>query len=56
MEDEAVSVKLEGMSCIRTSLESCYNIVIRRQDIDNLTFPLITPLESEDDIYFLHQI
>ena len=34
------------MPRVRAALETCDNIVIRRQDIDYLAFALVTPLQS----------
>src|SRR5687768_13211670 len=39
------------MSCIRTSLEPRHYVVIRRKEINDLTFPFITPLKTQNNIY-----
>ena len=41
-----LSVELEGMPCIGSSLETGYHIITRRQYIHHLAFALVPPLET----------
>ena len=51
-EDVFLSFELKGMTCVRTTLEACYYIILRGQYIDHLSFTFIAPLQTEQDIYF----
>ncbi len=51
-EDIFLSFKFEGMTCVWTTLETCYYIILRGQYIDHLSFTFIAPLQTEQDIYF----
>lgn len=48
------AIEFYGVACIGASLETCNYIIIGREDIDNLAFTLITPLETEKYVYFAH--
>ena len=41
-----MSLKFERMTGIRAALEACHHIISRCEDIYNLAFALITPLQS----------
>ena len=51
-EDIFLSFEFEGVTSVRTTLEACYNIILRGQYIDHLSFTFIAPLQTEQDIYF----
>src|SRR5438045_727883 len=38
------AIELKRVSCIRSSLESCYHIILRREHINNFSFPFVPPL------------
>ena len=44
------------MTGIRSALEAGNNFIIGSEDIDNLAFTLVTPLQSENYIDFFHLI
>ena len=45
-------LKLQGMACVRTALETSYDIILRGQHVNHLTFTFIAPLKTQQDIYF----
>ena len=47
-----LSLELQRVASIRTTLETSNNIILGSQNIDYLTFSFIAPLQSEQDIYF----
>ena len=47
-----LSFELQRVSCIRTSLETSHYVVVRCEHIYDLSFTFITPLETQQDIYF----
>lgn len=47
-----LSVKFEGMACVRPSLETRYGIVAGSKDIHDLTFSFVAPLEAEQNVNF----
>ena len=47
-----LSLKLQCMSCIRTTLKASYHIILRGQHVNHLTFTFIAPLKTQQDIYF----
>ena len=55
MEYEILISELERVSGIRTTLETRDNIIGRSENIHNLAFSLVAPLEPENHIYFLHK-
>ena len=54
MQHEAVTAELEGMAGVGPSLETGYDLVVGGQHVDNLAFALVSPLESEHYIEFIH--
>ena len=50
VEHEAVSVEHQRMAGVGTALETGYNLVRGRQDIYDLTFALVPPLEAEHNV------
>ena len=42
------------MPCVGPALESSYEVIGGGQDIDDLAFAFVAPLQSEQDINFLH--
>ena len=41
-----VPVELKGMSRVRATLKTGYNVIIWGKDIDNFAFAFIAPLEA----------
>lgn len=56
MKNESISVEYQRVACVWTALEARYNLVIRGQYIDYFAFALVSPLEAENDVYFLHNM
>ena len=54
VQHESLSVKTEGMSRVGATLEARDHFVIRGQHIDHLAFAFVSPLETENDVYFAH--
>ena len=53
---EVVAVELQRVAGVRTALEAGDGGVARRKHVHDLSFPLISPLESEDNVKFLAHI
>ena len=51
-----VVFKLQRMSCIRAALKTANQFIFRCQNIDNLAFAFISPLEPKQYIYLFHSI
>ena len=51
-EDVFLSFELEGVTCVRTALETGYYVILGGQHIDHLTFSFVAPLQTEQDINF----
>lgn len=49
MERVFYTISNDGVAGIGSTVESCANIVVCREDIDKLAFTLITPLGSQND-------
>ena len=49
---EAAAFRLDGMAGIGTALEPGNDIVLAGEDVHNFAFALISPLETEDHVYF----
>ena len=41
---------MKGVSCIRTSLESCYYRILSGEYVNYLSFAFVAPLEAENYI------
>ena len=47
-----LAIEFQCVTSVRTTLESCYDVITWSQYIDYLTFTLVSPLEAEQNIYF----
>src|SRR5574344_1132225 len=47
-----LTFEFKRMTSIRTTLKTCYHIIVWRQNVNYLTFTFIAPLETEQDINF----
>ena len=50
------AVELQRMPCIGTALKACHDFVGGGQYVDDLAFAFVAPLQTQDDIDFLHCI
>src|SRR5689334_3041777 len=50
MQHHTLAVKLQRMTGIRAALEASHYIIARRKYVNNFSFTLVTPLETEQNI------
>ena len=56
MEDMLDAAKLNGVTGVGAALETGYDIVLWGEDINDFSFALVSPLETQQNIYFAHYI
>lgn len=49
MESVLVAICDNSMTCVGSTIETCTNIVVFRENVDKFSFSFVAPLRAEDD-------